>query len=244
MNKKDKDTDQDLFRKWQQESSEHSQQLNFTEMEKLLKKVSTDFSDSVKKTLKMDMVFKLCMITGFLILMILFIENNFVLVISLLFLLIGAIALVTENNFLRGIRKTQALERNVSDLIREELKFYRSNILRYPVVLSLSMAMFYVLGSMIYHALYYGFIMPFSDLTDVVVLSGFMILGVVISFIANYPFFLSKINNLEALTHDLENEDRFRNREKEIRIKKELTMGIFLVLALIGIFALIYVIFQ
>lgn len=244
MNRKDKDTDQDLFRKWQQESSEHTQQLNFTEMEKLLKKASSDFSDSVKKTLKLDMIFKLSMIAGFLVVMIMFIQNSFVLITSLLFLLAGGVALAAENNFLKGIRKTRALERNVSELIREELKFYRSNLLRYPVVLSISIAMFYVLGSMIYHALHYGFIRPFSDVTDVLVLGGLMILGMAISFGANFPFFLGKINNLESLASDLENEDRFRNREKEILLKKQLMLGIFLILGLVGVLALIYIIFQ
>lgn len=243
MSKKNKDIDQDLFRKWQQESSKHTQQLNLTEMEKLLKKASSDFSDSIKKTLKIDMIFKLCLITGFLIVMILFLQNSLVLITSLLFLLIGIMALVAENNFLNGIRKTQALERNLSDLIREELKFYRSNLLKYPIVLSLSIAMFYVLGSMFYHILHYGFIRPFRDVTDVLVISGLMILGMVISFGANFPFFLAKINNLEALTGDLENEDLFRIREKEIRIKKQLTLGIFLLLALMGILALIFIIF-
>jgi hypothetical protein len=244
MNRKDKDTDQDLFRKWQRESSEHTQRLNFTEMEKLLKKASSDFSDSVKKTLKLDMIFKLCMITGFLIVMIMFIQNSFVLITSLLFLLAGTLALMAENNFLKGIRKTRALERNVSDLIREELKFYRSNLLKYPVVISLSIAMFYVLGSMIYHAIHYGFIRPFRDITDVLVLGGLMLLGVVISFAANFPFFLGKIKNLESLASDLENEDRFTIREKEIRVKKQLTLGIFVFLAIMGILLLIYVIAQ
>jgi hypothetical protein len=238
MSKKDKYIDKDLFQKWQQESADNLQQLNVTEMEKLLKRASSDFSDSVKKTLKMDMIFKSCMIAGFLIVLILFIDNSFVLITSILFTALGTIGLFTEKDFLKRIRKIQAMEQNVSDLIREELKFYRSNLVRYPSVLSLSIAMFYVLGSMVYHAIKYGFI------SDVLVLAGLLILGMIISISANFPFFRSKINNLEALADDLENEEKFRNREREIRLQKQFTLTIFLIIGLVGIIALIYIITQ
>jgi hypothetical protein len=244
MSKKDKYIDKDLFQKWQQESADNLQQLNVTEMEKLLKRASSDFSDSVKKTLKMDMIFKSCMIAGFLIVLILFIDNSFVLITSILFTALGTIGLFTEKDFLKRIRKIQAMEQNVSDLIREELKFYRSNLVRYPSVLSLSIAMFYVLGSMVYHAIKYGFIRPFRDINDVLVLAGLLILGMIISISANFPFFRSKINNLEALADDLENEEKFRNREREIRLQKQFTLTIFLIIGLVGIIALIYIITQ
>jgi len=192
----------------------------------------------------MDMIFKSCMIAGFLIVLILFIDNSFVLITSILFTALGTIGLFTEKDFLKRIRKIQAMEQNVSDLIREELKFYRSNLVRYPSVLSLSIAMFYVLGSMIYHAIKYGFIRPFRDINDVLVLAGLLILGMIISISANFPFFRSKINNLEALADDLENEEKFRNREREIRLQKQFTLTIFLIIGLVGIIALIYIITQ
>jgi hypothetical protein len=244
MSKKDKNIDKDLFLKWEQESANHSQHLNNTEMEKLLKKASADFSDSVKKTLKIDMIFKSCLILGFMIVLVLFVHNQFVLITSLLFLILGGIALLAENNFLKGIRETQVMERNISQKIRVELKFYRSNMIRYPVVLSLSIAMFYILGSMVYHAVHYGFIKPFRDITDVLVLGGFLILGVIISFGANYPYFRSKINNLETLADDLKNEAHYEIKEQEIRLKKQLTLAIFILIGLVGILCLIFIVTQ
>ncbi len=240
----EKYNDKDLFHQWQQETKNHSQQLNVTEMEKLLKKVSSDFSDSIRRTLKIDMIFKSCLIAGFLIVLSLFIQNSFVLITSILFVALGVIGIRTENDFIKGIKKTRAMERNVGDLIREELKFYRSNLIRYPVVLSISTAMFYVLGSMIYHAIKYGFIRPFSDVMDVLVLTSLMLLGLIISMSANFPYFRSKINNLETLMKDLEDDGNFEVREKDIRLKKQLTLALFILIGLVGILALIFIIAQ
>lgn len=238
------DTDKDLFHKWQQETENHSQQLNSTEMEKLLKKASSDFSDSIKRTIKIDMIFKSCLMAGFLIVLVLYNGNSFVLITSILFITFGVLGLLAENVFIKGINKSRNLDRNVSDLIRDELKFYRSNMIRYPVVLSISIALFYVLGNMVYHAIKYGFIRPFRDVTDVLVFTGLMVLGVVISIGANFPFFRSKINNLESLMNDLGDEENFKAREREIVLKKHITLALYILIGLVGIIALIFIITQ
>ena len=244
MNEENNHIDENLFHQWQQESENNSQQLNLTEMEKLLKKASSDFSGSIKKTLKLDMIFKLCLMAGFLFILFLYMDNSFVLFTSTLFILTGLICLAAENLFLKGIGQVQSMERGIEDLIRDELKFYRSNLIRYPVVLSVSIAMFYALGSMIYHAVKYGYVNPFRDVTDVIVLTSLMLLGIIISMAANFPFFRSKINNLESLLKDLRNEDDFRIREKEIKLKKQITLALFILIGAAGLIALIYIILQ
>lgn len=230
--------DLELFQRWQQESGDNSQQLNFTEMEKLLKKASTDFSVSLQRTIKADMVFKILLMTGFLIISVLNPGNPFVISTSLVFLLFGMFAVITENNLIRGIRNMQSMEKDIMELVRNELKFYRGNQIRYPVMIAFSFAMFYVLGSMIYHAMTYGYIQPFDDAIDVAVLLGLMLLGILISLGANFPYFKAKINNLEMLMDDLENEENFLRKECEIRTGEKLLKTILLIIAVIGIVAL------
>ncbi len=244
MSEKFNHTDKYLFKKWQQETDNNSRQLNINEMEKLLKKASSDFSESIKKTIKIDMIFKLCLIAGLIILLLLFMKNTFVLITSSILVILGMIGLYEENVFLKGMRQVRLMERNIEDLIRDELKFYRSNLIRYPLVLSISIALFYVLGSMIYHAITYGHIKPINDITDVFVLSGLLLLGIIISISAHFPFFKSKINNLETLLNDLQSEESYKAREQEIRLKKKITLALFIIIGLAGILALIYIIIQ
>jgi len=236
--------DRDLFAQWEQENQIISQQqLTAKEMEKILQKASSGVSNSLVKNLGVDMALKSGMIIGFIVIIFLYLDNTFSIVTSMVFIAIASICIVLERQIQTGIKNLEQLHGNLIDSIHKQLDFYRSNLFSYPLLLSVSYAMFYTLGSMIYHALTYGFIKPFNDPVDVIVLTGIMVIGVVISISANLPYFKSRINNLEILLKDVGNEEGFRAKETEIKTKdmyRNVIFGIFLVL---GLIALLYLIF-
>ena len=241
MNKENHEFDQALFRKWQMESEHNSQQLKTEQMENLLKNVSGDFSVSLKRTIRMDMVLKAVLMAGFIIITILNPDSLLVISTSVLFILAGIFGLLTGRRLVKKMKSIQLMDLDISQTVRRELKFYRSILIRYPIMMSISVAMFYVLGSMIYHFVTYGSIQPFRDGTDVVVLIGLMMIGILFSLGVNFPFFRAKINNLEMLVNDLANEDDFRRKEQEIRVGKKMKQTILLMIALLGIIALILI---
>ena len=236
--------DQDLFAQWQQENSTISQQqLTIKEMETILKKASSGFSNSIRKTLIMDMIFKGVMIIGFMAIILLYLDNTFSLITSIVFIGIAAASLFLENNIREGLRKMERVNEKLKESLTEQISFYRSNMFKYPLLMAISYAMFYVLGSMIYHALTYGYIKPFHDAIDVFVLGGFMVIGLVVSLSANLPYFKSRINNLESLMKDIGNEDNFYAREEELRTRDQYRNFVFGIFIVLGIIALLYLIF-
>lgn len=242
MKNEHNDIDKELFRKWQQESGQHSQQLNIQQMKTLLKNASNDLSVSLKRTIRGDMFFKSILMAGFLIIGVLYAGNLLVVASSLIFLLLGTVGVLTEKNLINKLKDIHTMEMDLAQIVGKELKFYRSNLLKYPVLLSISLAMFYVLGSMIYYALTYGYIKPFDDAVDVVVILGLMLIGVLGSLAVNFPFFRAKINNLEMLLNDMDNEENFRRRAEDLRTRKKLIQFMLLILAATGIIALILII--
>lgn len=236
--------DQGLFAQWEKENQHISQhQLTTKEMENILKKASSGISDSIKNNLLVDMIMKATMIVGFIVIIVLYLDNTFSLVTSIVFIGLGVISILLENQLQNSIKSMEQRHEKLIDAIERQLDFYRSNLFKYSLLLAVSYAMFYTLGSMIYHAINYGYIKPFDDAMDVFVLTGIMIIGLVISISANLPYFKSRITNLESLMKDVGQEEGFREKEMEIRTKDmywKLIFGIFLIL---GMIALLYLIF-
>jgi hypothetical protein len=79
---------------------------------------------------------------------------------------------------------------------------------------------------------------------DIIVLTSLMFIGIIISISANYPYFRSRIYNLEALLKDVHDEEAFKIREIDIRLRKKLTLALFVLLGIVGIIALIFILVQ
>jgi hypothetical protein len=163
----------------------------------------------------------------------------FVLVTSGLFLSMGALVLWREKQMVDALNAQQDHSRGLSELVAEKLSFYNSYAWKYPLFLALSPAMFYVLGSFIYHALTYGEIRPIKDLQDAIVLGALLVAGVAISLLANLPYFRRRIKSLSELKSDVGNTEAYADNVEKIKLRKERDLFKYLFLVLLGVIVLI-----
>jgi len=220
----------------------NQQQLNKEKMETLLNNTSEEFSSGIKRLLKADAILKVILIFGFIIVAAFNLANLFVLATTLVCLLIGAMVIKLERKFIEDIDDLQEFKGNIRMTLEKNVDFFKRSIFKYPFILSISVFMFYVLGSLTYHGIKYDIIKPIRDLEDAIVLISFLIFSVIFSFAVNYPFFRSRINDLKELLNDIDNDETIGEQihiQKKKKRKEKLLISIMVLIGLIVLTALI-----
>lgn len=244
MNNNSKNTEQDLFNLWDKAGGalNNQQQLNKENMETLLSKTSSEFSSGMKRLLKADAIFKAIMLFGLIIISAINLANLFVLATVLICLILGAFFIKQDRLLIEGIDELQDYKGNIRNFLTRDMHFYKSNIFRLPIVLSISVFLFYILGSLIYHAFQYETIRPVEDLQDALVLIAFLLFSVIFSFAVYYPYFLSRVNYLKTLLNDIDQGELILghiDNQKAQRRKKIIITSILIVLGIIVLIALV-----
>jgi hypothetical protein len=240
MSKNSKYTASDIHKIWEKagKNLSETQQLNKEKMENLINKTSTEFSSGMKRLLKADAVFKAALMFGFILIAALNLANLFVLASVLVCIIIGAISLKQERLLIEGLDEIQEYKGNIRDCLAKSIKYYNANVFRYPVVLSMSVFLFYILGGLLYHWIQYKTIRPVEDLEDGIVLFAFLLFSVILSFVIYYPYFRSRVNYLKTLVEDIDSSDLIQDHVARQKIRKRWTVIITSILILTGIIAL------
>lgn len=233
----------DILRIWEKVGDTlKKQQLNKGKMETLLSKSSTEYSTGIKRLLKADAIFKVILIFGFIVIAALNLANLFVLATNLVCIIIGTMIIKQERKLIEGLDEIQEFTGNIKNHIEKEIRYFQSNIFRYPFVLSISVFLFYVLGSMVYHEIKYDTIRPIEDLQDMIVLTSFLLFSFIFSFAVYYPYFTSRINYLNKLLNDIDQEELIVDHIEKQKSKRRKSIIITSVFILLGVFILILLI--
>jgi hypothetical protein len=240
MNNNYKNKESDILKVWEKAGETFKkQQLNKGKMETLLSKTSTEHSTGIKRLFKADAVFKVILIFGFIIVAALNLANIFVLITNLICMIIATLTIRQERILLEGLDELQDMRGNIRDQLELEIKYYQSNIFRHPFVLSISVFLFYILGSLIYHGIKYETIKPIEDVQDAIVLMVFLLFSTVFSFAVYYPFFISRINFLKQLLNDIDQEERVISHIDQQKARKRRSAIITSILIVFGVAVLI-----
>ncbi len=241
MNNNSKNKEQEIFNLWEKAGNvlTNQQQLNKEKMETLLNKSSSEFSTNQKKLLKADAIFKVALIFGFIVIAAFNLSNLFVMVTALICIIIGTFGIKQERLMIEGLNDLQEFRGTIRNQLERDIRFFRNNLVRYPLSLSLSIFLFYILGSLVYHGIKYEAIRPVEDLEDGFVLISFLMISFIFSFVAYYPFFRSRIKYLNSLIKDIEQEEKIASHIDTEEARKKKTSTITTILIIVGIIVLI-----
>lgn len=244
MNKNSDKFEKEFFQIWKKaENNLHNQQqLNKETMETLLSKTSSDFTISMLRLLKADAIFKLTLLLGLIGVAAFNLANLFVMGTVLFSIILGTSILRQERKLVEGLRELQDRKGTIRNFLEKDIHFFRNNILRIPLVLSISIFLFYILGSLIYHGIKYDTIRPVEDLQDALVLLAFLIFATIVSFAAYYPLLQSRINYLKSLLEDFHDNTLIQEHlDKQSRRKRKMILATSMMIIL-GILILIILI--
>jgi TRAP-type C4-dicarboxylate transport system permease small subunit len=241
MNNNSKNKDQEIFNIWEKAGNalNNQQQLNKENMETLLSKTSSEFSASQKKLLKADAIFKVALIFGFIFIAAFNLANLFVMATALICIIIGTIGIKQERLMIDGLNDLEEFRGTIRNQLEKDIQFYRNNLIRYPLSLSLSVFLFYILGSLAYHGIKYDVIRPVEDLEDGIVLISLLMISFIFAFVAYYPFFRSRTKYLNSLLKDIEQDEKINDHIDSEKARKKKITTITSILIIVGIVILI-----
>ena len=138
-----------------------------------------------------------------------------------------------------GLHELNDFNGNIRDQLEKDIQFYRSNIFRYPLVLATSVFLFYILGSLTYHGIKYEVIRPIEDLEDGIVLLSLLMISFIFAFVVYYPFFRTRINYLNSLLKDIDQDDKISRHIDSEKTRKKRMAILTSILIIAGILILI-----
>jgi len=167
----------ELIKLWKASDNDISSKYNLKpeEMETYIMKESTDFLKKLRINTILDMIMKGIMCVGLAGIWIIY-PSNYLVAGTTVFLVIISLTLsISLLNILRKIQNVEGFNGSTRDITKQNVELYSKQSFIYPFSWAVSMAMFYILGSFLYHHFVYGEISPFDDLQDFIVLSLFLV---------------------------------------------------------------------
>ena len=110
------------------------------------------------------------------------------------------------------------------------------------MVLAISVFLFYILGSLIYHSMKYGLIRPVEDLEDAIVLLAFLVCSFILAFSVYFPFFRNRIHHLQDLLTDIDNAELASEHIEKLNARRRKNIILSSVLIVLGLLMLIFLI--
>ncbi|KPK83342.1 MAG: hypothetical protein AMS27_13155 [Bacteroides sp. SM23_62_1] len=209
------------------------------EMETYIMKESIDFLKKLRINTILDLILKGIMCIGLTGVWIIY-PSNYLVAGSTAFLVLCSLVLgYTLWKIIQENQKLDGLNSSTMDITKQSIELYSRQSVIFPFSWAVSMAMFYILGSFLYHHFVYDEVAPFDDLQDFIILSLFLLAGIVFAYISNHYVTVKRLRSLQNLFLDLDSpQDFLKNREKWMNAQRiRRLVGIFL--AVLGLAALV-----
>ena len=230
-----------LVELWKASDNDISSKYNIKlkEMETYIMKESTGFLKKLRVNIMLDLILKGIMCLGLAGAWIMYPSNYLVAGTTVYLVVVSLIMSLSLLNILRKIQNIEGFNGATMDITKQNVKLYSRQSFIYPFSWAVSTAMFYILGSFIYHHFVYGEISPFDDLQDFIVLSLFLLAGMTFAYISNYFVTVKRLHSYHNLFLDLDSpKDFLKNREKWINAQR-IRRLIGILLAILGLAALV-----
>ncbi|NQU51683.1 MAG: hypothetical protein HQ522_04000 [Bacteroidetes bacterium] len=205
---------------------------------------SSSVSDKVKKMLQLDIGLKLLVAIVLGIDAIFYFKTPTVFAICLIGIVLLISLVLFEFNVIKRFAMISDNGQNTKENLSAMLTFLRSRFFTALLSIASTYIFIFISGTLMYFYATYGEVRPLDGL-DIVVFSGFIIIGIVINFVANYSQVKYYIKHLELCLSDLNDNvlaivtSNIEAQQKQDRTTK-LLVGLVLVLG----FVLLIVIFK
>lgn len=222
---------------WNKADLSAGSQMVYSEeqIKKIKMKTSKDFSRSINNSIVFDYVFKGILILGMILLAWFYKTNPAVLIAIFSLIGLSALFIYMEINIKKGLRTIDDYSKEVSEVIKMKLSFYKQRITPLKLMMAYTNALFVWVGSMFYFYSKYGYY-KMEDFGDLFV----TILIVTLAFSISYFAFTWQVKtNVMELQESLSGLDEQQadvlHMQLERKRKQKMAMAI---IAAIGIFLL------
>jgi len=228
---------------WKNEMSFEDKRLSEADIEAFLHKKSKDISRLFRVGLIFDIAYKGIIALSFLGILILFSGNLNIILMVAAILLVLILALIYQWRLIRRVPGTGASDPVIRTSLENKVLFYHQHYIKSLYVGALSNALIILSGMLYYFYFKYGEVRPFHW-DDYLVFFGVIVIGFLVSAIAQRSQFNFQIRQLESCLQEIDEDTMTTHTIREQQNKKRRMILMLLLAVICGLLLLAYLIFR
>lgn len=202
---------------WKTEQSFFEEKLSMDQIVKLMQLASKNISGLFRKSIWIDIIIKTLLIFSFGVLVVLYINQNLVLIINSVFILLTIFGIVVQIKTYKKIPSVKNSDQNIKTLLSSYIDFYSKIFAPSLVISSFSSSLFFISGAFYYFYYKYGTIRSFQY-DDYLVFGTIVVISFLLSAffqIKNFNFHMRQLeNNLAEIEQETINKSKLKHYKK------------------------------
>jgi hypothetical protein len=227
---------------WKSEKSFFEEKLSGHQIEKFMQKASKNLSGLFKKSLIMDMIIKTLLILSFGVLMVLYSEQNLILLLQSVFILLTILGIMVQIKTFKKIPDVKNAGQNIRTLLYSYIDFYAGKFTPALIISSFSSPLFFISGSFYYSYFKYGTIPPFQY-DDYLVFGIFIVIGFLLSAFVQRRNFNFHLRQLEDSLAEIEQETINESKLKYYKKRNKQNLILYSIILVLGLLLLVLFLF-
>ena len=228
---------------WKTEKSFSEEKLSVDQITKFMQKTSLSISGLFRKSIFIDITIKILLIFSFGVLLVLYSNQNPILLINSVFILLTIFGIVVQIKTFKKIPDEKNADQNIKTLLYSYIDFYTKKFVLSLIITSLSSSLFFISGAFYYFYYKYGTIRSFQY-DDYLVFGTIIVISFILSAFVQIKNFNFHIRQLENSLSDIEKETINESNIKNYKKLNTRNLIIYSIILFIGLLLLILFLFM
>jgi hypothetical protein len=202
---------------WKTEKSFFEEKLSDDQIAKFMQKTSISIGGLFRKSIWIDIIIKTLLIFSFGVLVVLYVNQNLILIINSVFIVLTIFGIVVQIKTYKKIPFVKNTDQNIKTLLYSYIDFYSKIFAPSLIISSFSSSLFFISGAFYYFYYTYGTIRSFQY-DDYLVFGTLVVISFVLSAfvqIKNFNFHIRQLeNNLSDIEQETINESQLKHYKK------------------------------
>lgn len=228
---------------WKTEKSFSEEKLSVNQITKFIQKTSLSISGLFRKSIFIDITIKILLIFSFGVLLVLYSNQNPILLINSVFILLTIFGIVVQIKTFKKIPDVKNADQNIKTILYSYIDFYTKKFVLSLIITSLSSSLFFISGAFYYFYYKYGTIRSFQY-DDYLVFGTIIVISFILSAFFQIKNFNFHIRQLENSLSDIEKETINESNIKNYKKLNTRNLIIYSIILFIGLLLLILFLFM
>ncbi|MFH6768630.1 hypothetical protein V8G56_07785 [Gaetbulibacter aquiaggeris] len=228
---------------WKTEQSFLEEKLPREQIMKFMQMSSKNISGLFKKSLIIDIIIKILLSLSFGVLLVLYSNQNRILLINLVFILLTIFAILAQIKTYKRILGVKNADQNIKTSLYSYIDFYTKKFLLSLIITSFSSPLVFISGAFYYFYYKYGTVRSFQH-EDYLVFGAIIFIGFLISAFFQIKNFNFHVRQLESSLADIEQETINESKLKHYKKLNNRNLIIYSIILFIGLLLLILFLFM
>jgi hypothetical protein len=219
---------------WKTEKSFSEEKLSVEQMAKFMQKTSISISGLFRKSIFIDVIIKMLLIFSFGILLVLYSNQNLLLLIHSVLIILTILGIVVQIKTYKKIPDVKNTGQNIKALLYSYIDFYAKVFAASRIVSSFSGTLLFISGAFYYFYYKYGTVRPLQ-FDDYLVFGTIIVIGFLLSAFIQSRNFSFHISQLESSLAEIEQETISESRLTHYKNLNTRNFVIYSVILFIGL---------